>query len=341
MTKVSLLLLLITISISSFSQLQNEKFEIIGNVSGFPDSTYIKLYDFSTGSNVFMDSAQIINGYFTFKGAISNGKDYQRVGLITSAFKIIKTFWLENTIIHFKAEKGKFNDAIITGSSMQDEDNQLITLVQKNPKNEKSISIDYIKSHPNSLISGLVLKIYCTSWGKDTSKLLYDGLSERVKQSEFGKSVHEYLTLAKDIKVGDKFADFTLPDIYGKNVSLSDYKGKYVLLDFWGSWCVPCRQENPNLVKTYSEFKDKGFDILGVSIETTRDAWLAAIQQDNIVWKSVSDLKGDGNKAALIYGIHYYPANFLIDPKGIIIAKDLTGDALRNKLAEILEVEGS
>lgn len=337
MIKISLLLLVSTISISSYSQLQNQKFEIIGNVSGFPDSTYIKLYDFSTGSNVFMDSAQIINRNFTFKGPTNKDKDYQKVGIITSDFKNIKTFWLEKYVIHFNAEKGKFHDAIITGSPMQDEANQLTYLEQKNPKNEKSIDIDYIKSHPNSLISSYVLKVYCTSWGKDTSKLLYDELSERVKESEFGKSVHEYLTLAKDIKVGDKFADFTLPDFNGKNISLSDYKGKYVLLDFWGSWCGPCREENPNLVKTYNEFKGKGFDILGVSIETKKDAWVDAIQHDNIVWRSVSDLRGDENKAALIYGIHYYPANFLINPNGIIIAKDLRGDALKNKLAEILK----
>ena len=335
MNKVSLLLLLVTISISSFSQPQNEKFEIIGAVSGFPDSSYIKLYDLSTDTNVLMDSAQIINENFTFKGAINKGKDYQSVGIEFDS-ENLNFFWLENNVIHFNAEKGNFYDAIITGSSMQDEANQLTALEKKNPKNKKNIQIGYIKDHPNSLISGLQLMIFSSRWGKDTSKLLYDGLSERVQQSEFGKNVLEYLTWAKDIRIGGKYADFTLPDIDGKNVSLSDYTGKYVLLEFWGSWCVPCRRENPNLVKTYNEFKDKGFDILGVSIEAKRDAWVGAIQQDNIAWKSVSDLKGDQNKAALIYSTYYYPANYLIDPNGIIIAKDLRGEDLRNKLAEIL-----
>lgn len=335
MIKVTLLLLLVTISISSFSQSQNEKFEIIGTVSGFPDSSYIKLYDVSTDTNVTMDSAQIINGNFTFKGSINNSKDYQSVGIVFDS-ENMNFFFLQNHVIHFNAEKGNFRDAIITGSPMQDEANQLKELIQKNQKNETAIRIDYITSHPNSLISGWELNGQCRRWGKDTSKLLYDGLSERVQQSEFGKIVHEYLTWAKNIKVGDKYADFTLPDIDGINVSLSDYKGKYVLLEFWGSWCNPCRRENPNLVKTYNEFKDKGFDILGVSIETKRDKWVGAIQQDNIVWKNVSDLKGDNNKAALIYGTYYYPANFLIDPNGIIIAKDLRGEDLRNKLAEIL-----
>jgi len=334
MIKVSLLLLTTTISISSFSQAQDKKFEIIGNVSGFPDSTYIQLFDFSSGSNdVLMDSAQIIDNKFAFKGAIN--KEYQSVGLICQ--RNINVFWIESGVIHFEAEKGKFRDAVITGSSMQDEDNQLNVLIRKNPEKEKEINIDYIKSHPNSLISGNVLKVFCTTWGKETSKLLYNGLTERVKQSEFGKKVYEYISLNKDIKVGDKFADFTLPNIDGKNISLSDYKNKYVLLDFWGSWCGPCREENPNLVKTYNEFKNKGFDILGVSVETDKKWWLDAMRKDSIVWENVSDLKGDANKAALIYGIHYYPANFLIDPNGTIIAKDLRGDALRNKLTELLK----
>ncbi|MCW5914915.1 MAG: AhpC/TSA family protein [Chitinophagaceae bacterium] len=334
MNKVLLLLLISTIPISSFSQQQDKKFEIIGNVSGFSDSTYIQLFDFSSGANdVLMDSAQIIDNKFAFKGTIN--KEYQSVGLICQ--RNIKVFWIESGVIHFNAEKGKFDDAVITGSSMQDEENQLYALVRKNPKNEKNIGINYIKTHPNSLISGNELQVFCTTWGKDTSKILYDGLTERVKQSEFGKKVYEYISLNKDIKVGDKFADFTLPDINGKNISLSDYKNKYVLLDFWGSWCAPCREENPNLVKTYNQFKNKGFDILGVSIETDKKWWLDAMRKDSIAWECVSDLKGQANKAALIYGIHYYPANFLIDPTGTIIAKDLRGDALRNKLEEIIK----
>lgn len=337
MRKIAFVLFFVTVSICCFSQTQNREFQIIGTLSGFEDSSFIKLWDFTTGQNVFMDSAQIINGRFAFKGTISSDKNYQSVGIMTSDYKNRKIFWLESGIIYFIADKGKFGDAVITGSSMQDEANLLSALVLKNPKNEKMVTIDYIKNHPNSFISGHVLKIYCKSWGKNISNSLYNELSEMVKQSEFGKSIYDYLTLTKDIKIGDKFVDFTLPDISGKNVSLSDYKNKYVLLDFWGSWCSPCREENPNLVKTYNEFKDKAFDILGVSAETSKKSWVDAIRDDGIIWKTVSDLKGVNNKAALIYGIYYYPANFLIDPNGIIIAKDLRGNALKNKLAELLK----
>ena len=325
--------MVVLISTTSISQNQNGKFEIIGNVSGFKDSTYIGLYDFSTEENVFMDSTQVINGKFVFKGSVN--KDYQSVGLIFQ--RNVKVFWIESGVIHFNAEKGNFDRAVITGSSMQDENNQLDSIIRANPDNAKGAYIAYIKSHPNSLISGSMLKVFCRTWGKDTSGLLYNGLSEKVKQSEFGKTIYEYLSLNKDIKVGDKMVDFTLPDINGKNVSLSDYKNKYVLLDFWGSWCQPCRAENPGLVKTYKEFKDKGFDILGVSSETAKHWWLDAVHHDNITWENVSDLKGRYNKAALIYGIDRYPSNFLIAPDGTIIGKDLRGDALRDKLSEILK----
>jgi peroxiredoxin len=333
MVKVSISLWALLISTFSFSQIQQGKFEITGNVSGFEDSTFIIMYDFSTGENVFMDSTRIIHGRFVFKGDIK--KDYQSVGLMCQ--RDLKIFWIESGIIHFNAVKENFDRAVITGSAMQDENNLLDSIVRANPNNQKESYIAYIKNHPNSLISGSVLRIFCTTWGKDTSRFLYEGLSERVKQSEFGKIVYNYISLNKDPQVGDHFADFTMPDMNGKNISLSDYKNKYVLLDFWGSWCQPCRKENPELVKTYNEFKEKGFDVLGVSCETARHWWVEAVQQDHIPWENVSDLTGRDNQAALIYGIHYYPANFLIAPDGIIIGKDLKGDVLREKLSEILK----
>lgn len=337
MNRISCLLLL-AIGISSMvhGQKKGGGFEIIGEVKGFRDSTVIKLWDFSTGSNVYMDSAIILNGKFSFRGSITTGKSYQQVGLISSDFRNIRTFWLENKVIHFKAELGKFQESVITGSAMQEEADELKSLLKSNPGNDRKVQVEYIRSHPRSLISANTLKVFGTSWGKDTTKMLFDGLHKSVQQSEFGQAVQEYLSLAKDIKMGGKYADFTLPNINNKDISLSDYKNKYVLLDFWGSWCGPCRKENPNLVKLYAEYKSKGFEILGVSIETNRNAWLQAMEEDNITWECVSDLKGDKNKAALIYGTSYYPTNYLIDRNGNIIAKDLRGEELRKKLDELL-----
>ena len=140
----------------------------------------------------------------------------------------------------------------------------------------------------------------------------------------------------KNLKVGDKYVDFTESNIKGKNVSLSDFKGKTVLLEFWGSWCAPCRAGNPELRRIYNEFKNNDFEILGVAADEKRKFWVEAVEKDSLTWQNVSDLKGDGNKAALIYGVSYYPTNFLIDVNGIIVARDLVGKALRDKLQELL-----
>jgi peroxiredoxin len=320
---VFFLVLTVVISITSFSQKQ--KFEITGKLSGFADSTLIYLDN---------DSTLIINNQFHINGSLKENVKY--VLLRTNNFSDYKFFWLENSAITFKAEKGKFRDAIITGSKTQNEQNKLDAAI-KTTGNEKEQNISFIRNHPNSIISANILSVYASTWGKDTSAILYHKLSAQNKRTSYGKNILEFITLNKNVKIGDNYIDFTEQNIEGKSVSLSDFHGKVVLLEFWGSWCRPCREGNSELVKIYNEFKNNGFDILGVASDDTKEAWTAAVQKDSLTWHNVSDLKGDRNKAALIYGVSYYPTNYLIDRNGIIIAKDLRGDALRNKLIEILK----
>ena len=141
---------------------------------------------------------------------------------------------------------------------------------------------------------------------------------------------------ARALVVGADAYDFEQNDVNGKPVKLSDFKGKYVLIDFWASWCKPCRQENPNVVKAYQAYKDKNFEILGVSLDSDKNNWLKAIKDDGLTWTNVSDLKGWKNEVGELYAIKAVPTNYLISPEGKIIAKDLRGADLEKFLAEKL-----
>jgi peroxiredoxin len=135
------------------------------------------------------------------------------------------------------------------------------------------------------------------------------------------------------LKIGLQAPSFALPDLEGKEVAWSELNGKYVLIDFWASWCAPCRQESPTLVQAYEQYKDKNFTIYSVSLDTKKEAWQNAIIKDQLTWPyHSSDLKGWDNAASKLYNITSIPMNFLIDPKGKIIAKNLRGNSLLNTL---------
>ena len=131
--------------------------------------------------------------------------------------------------------------------------------------------------------------------------------------------------------------DFNMADPNGNPVSLSSLRGKWVLLDFWASWCLPCRKENPNIVSAFRQYKDKNFTILGVSLDDNKNAWLQAIQDDSLEWYHVSDLKHWKNEAAVLYGVRSIPYNLLIDPSGNIVAENLHGSALQTTRAKFIK----
>ncbi len=162
------------------------------------------------------------------------------------------------------------------------------------------------------------------------------------KENPSPKIVQAYIGYIKRIKgvaVGDEAPDFTLNSPEGQQVSLSSLRGKYVLLDFWASWCGPCRMENPNVVKMYAKYKDKGFAIYGVSLDKDMNAWTAAIKKDGLTWTHGSDLKYWSSAVAQLYGVNAIPATYLLDKDGKVIAKNLRGPSLENKLAELLDGE--
>jgi len=201
---------------------------------------------------------------------------------------------------------------------------------------EHEIRLNFIKTHPSSYVSARGLLQMTNDDFLSESKKLFSALDEKVQQSAQGKEVAARIALLSKIRTGNMAFGFTQQSVDGKPVSLASYRGKYVLLEFWASWCGPCRGENPNLRKQYQLYKDKGFEIIGVSLDHDKDAWKAAIAKDELPWVHVSDLKGWKNDVSTSYGIMGVPANFLIDPRGIIVAQNLRGEALNKKLQEIL-----
>lgn len=195
----------------------------------------------------------------------------------------------------------------------------------------------FVSGHPKALISVMLLQQLSTSIDAGETEKLFNGLDTSVQHSEFGKMIADKLAADKLTAIGQPAPEFTENDVNGKPVSLASFKGKYVLVDFWASWCGPCRQENPNVVKAYNQYKNKNFTILSVSLDEDSAKWKDAIAQDKLAWNHVSDLKGWKNGAAKEYGVQAIPANFLLDPDGKIIAKNLRGDDLDKKLAEVLK----
>ena len=166
---------------------------------------------------------------------------------------------------------------------------------------------------------------------------LYEALSPELKASRPGRSYGEMMQGLKNVQLGAVAPAFTQPTPEGKKVALADYRGRYVLVDFWASWCKPCRAENPALLKAYNAFKGRNFDVLSVSIDENRDKWVKAIAEDQLPWTQVSDLQGDGGEAPRLYGIHAIPQNFLLDPQGKILAVNLHGAELEAALARFVK----
>ena len=357
----------------------NEKAATIKGTITTPDPVKMIYLSYRNGDNSVNDSTILTNGQFSFKAKVEEptaavlSVRFEKADGQTNTRYERKTIFLQPGTITINI-KDSLKFATISGSkahteyerytqlqkpyteSMQALNQQYMKYrTEKNEEGMKQIeamgdSINerkneevvrpYLENNTQSPIALYVLKQY-GGYDLDPAKVepLFAKLPKSVQGSRSGVEYKELIETAKKTAVGVYAMDFTQNDTLDRAVSLSSFKGKYVLVDFWASWCGPCRVENPNLVKAFNQYKEKNFTVLGVSLDRPekKQSWLDAIHKDGLTWTHVSDLKYWDNAVAKQYGIRAIPQNFLIDPQGKIVAKNIRGDELNKKLQEILK----
>jgi peroxiredoxin len=252
----------------------------------------------------------------------------------------------EKTLVVVK-KKNKFevNNMARMDAAKKSKDTATVKMIMKEYNSFQDemnvISKKFIKENPDAYLSVLLLENFLMRQYLTIEEIKshYEGLSDDLKKSKSGKKIQEVLTSLTTVVVGKPAPDFSAPSPDGKTISLKQSLGKVTIIDFWASWCGPCRAENPNVVALYNEFHPQGLNIIGVSLDKDATKWKEAIAKDGLTWPHVSNLKFWEDPIAKQYNVQSIPATFILDAKGNIVAKDLRGDALRAKVKELLGVK--
>ncbi|WP_257666841.1 TlpA disulfide reductase family protein [Parapedobacter tibetensis] len=357
--KTSILTLLLGLSSTIVLLAQESKpFSIKGKIDSLANGKVI--FQYQLGDSLVKDSVQAQNGKFHFKGRVPSTiyiaarfNDQYFLPVIVSPKEKIR---INGHLGNLKAAKirgskeqpvweawSKDWNAItkqagvlykLSDSIGENGDRSAVEAGFKALDQQTEAAVHHLATaHPNSPLAAFIILDRYVSYPNPAKAAKFHALlGADAKASYYGKELEKAIAESQKTAVGVMAEDFTQPDTEGNPMKLSSLHGKYVLVDFWASWCVPCRKENPNVVAAYKKYHDKGFEILGVSLDNNKEAWMKAIAADDLTWYHVSDLKGWKNEAAQQYGVKSVPTNVLIDPSGKIIAKDLRGEALEELL---------
>ena len=369
MNKILLILGIIATLISCNKS--SKDFTLNGNISGeLENGTRVFLKKVGEQNQPMdIDTTTIENGKFTFTGMTDQPEiHYVFIDKIRGNIPFV----LEKGTIKVTAQKDSLNYAKLEGTEQNDlfaeyingsrkisekamhinndrrkasMENDSITMASLNDEflelqeEAQNFESTYVKEHPNALISALILErmISDPRAPKEDAQKLYDGLTPEIKATKPGKNVGEKLSLGKNTEIGAKAPDFSAPSLSGDQLALKDVLGKVTLIDFWAAWCKPCRAENPNVVNIYKKYHEKGLNIIGVSLDRTAEDWKKAIEEDGLEWNHVSNIAYFDDAIAKLYNIQAIPATFLLDKDGVIVAKNLRGPALEEKIASMLQ----